>query len=168
MSCRQDNVKARTARREHVVHESNGDAGTAMRSAVLFQKCPHAQAMAVLDPCARPGQGDGGDASGKHVQVGAAKPEPVEPEPEVHMEDMGAQNEEYDYEHFWDLAASEDAPSEDELEAALDVARKEYAEQVRCLRFQDLENLGNPPPPPPPPPRLQGGLAGRARGAHGL
>lgn len=104
---------------------------------------PHAQAMTVLDPSAAAtrGQGEGsGGASGLDVQVGAARPEPVEPErEEEEEEDEDGQNQEYDYEHFWDLAAAEDAPSEDELEAALNKARKEFAEQVRPPA------LGDPP-----------------------
>ena len=38
--------------------------------------------------------------------------------------------EEYDYEHFWDHAAAEDAPPEDELEHALEKARSTFSEQV--------------------------------------
>ena len=89
----------------------------------------------MLDPspaatCAQ-GEGSSG-AGGQVVQVGGVRPEPEEPERDGKEEDdEGDQNQEYDYEHFWDLAAAEDAPSEDELEAALNKARKEFAEQVR-------------------------------------
>ncbi len=46
-------------------------------------------------------------------------------------EDPARVAEEYDYEHFWDLAALEDAPPEDPLETELAAARAEYAELVR-------------------------------------
>ena len=100
------------------------------------------KAIPVRDPSAaatRAQGGGSGGAGGQIVQVGGVRPEPAEPEREGEEEDdEGGQNQEYDYEHFWDLAAAEDAPSEDELEAALDKARKEFAEQVR------LPSLVNP------------------------
>jgi hypothetical protein len=54
-----------------------------------------------------------------------------DPDYEDDYEDPGRAAEEYDYEHFWDLAALEDAPPEDPLEAELAAARAEYAELVR-------------------------------------
>lgn len=100
----------------------------------------HAQAViAVPDDTAAAtrGQGEGsGGASGLDVQVGGVRPQLAEPERgEEGEEDEDGQSQEYDYEHFWDLAAAEDAPSEDELEAALNKARKEFAEQVHHTLF---------------------------------
>lgn len=77
--------------------------------------------------------------AGEAAQDAGVEEVPAEAEPTG--EDVGPAQleEEYDYEHFWDHAAAEDAPPEDELEHALEHARSKFSEQV-CSPIHPLLN----------------------------
>ncbi|KAK9824838.1 hypothetical protein WJX81_004852 [Elliptochloris bilobata] len=72
-------------------------------------------------------EGSDADANGRDLRAGVARDERRAESRDEDDEDFSGESQEYDYEHFWDLAASEDAPPEEELEAALEVARQEHA-----------------------------------------
>ena len=98
---------------------------------------PYASSSDALLPCM---QGAGQAAQDAGV-------EEVPGEAEAADEDVGPPQleEEYDYEHFWDHAAAEDAPPEDELEHALESARSKFSEQV-CPPAHNLTPYPHPNP----------------------